>query len=439
MSSRTRKGSPIPTSPGPLFSSPSPAKSSSKKRAASPSKRKSPSARRRVTYEDGGSPGGEEADGSVRDRPSRTGGSRDRPSVDDRSDGDGRLPELSSGESDLFSRLSVSDDPLMQQMAVFLQGQVARNDDLQRRLKAAEDRAKTDKMLRDHEERGVSTFHHDPWQMAHVFEQMILPHITDRACRDHFSNLDWDTADPEETTLAFTMLTKLKKSTKTTIFRDFMRDSNYETLPREPSITDLAYYNREQKAKDKALMQQHKDFSSVLQVLHHTALDCFRTPTDGLSTEQLLAQCQQSSFSLCSMLFEYYGKHIVLPRRDLFEQATKMQVSFSANTGFLTHVKAAAAMETAKQTELFQAYVETSRPTQPKNKFKGKSKGDGRRSGRPLPLQLLPNPAAAQQQPPSASPSAPPASPAARQSTLPPAGRGGRGRGRGRGGKGKGE
>ena len=437
MSSRTRNGSPIPTSPGPLFSSPSPAKSSKKKRAASPTKSKSPSARRRVTYEDGGSPGREEDDGSVRDRPSHTGGSRDRPSVDDRSDGDGRLPELSSEESELFSKLSVADDPLMQQMAVFLQGQVARNDDLQRRLKASEDRAKKDKMLRDHEEKGVSTFHHDPWQMAYVFNNMILPHIADRACRDHFSNLDWDTADPEESTLAFSLLTKLKKSTRAQIFRDHMRDSNYETLPRELSVTDLAYYNREQKAKDKTLVQQHKDFSPVLQVLHHTALDCFRTPTDGLSTEQLLAACQQSSFNLCSMLFEYYGKQIVQPRRDLFEQATKMQVSFSANTGFLTRVEAAAAMETAKQTELFQAYAETSRPTQPKNKFKGKSKGDGRRSGRPLPLQLLPNPAAAQQQPPSASPSAPPASPAARQSTLPPAGRG-RGRG-GRGGKGKGQ
>ena len=44
------------------------------------------------------------------------------------------------------------------------------------------------------------------------------------------------------------------------------------------------------------------------------------------------------------MLFEYYGKHIVQPRRDLFEQATKMQVSFSANTGFLTRVEAAAAL-----------------------------------------------------------------------------------------------
>ena len=289
MSSRTRNGSPIPTSPGPLFSSPSPAKSSKKKRAASPTKSKSPSARRRVTYEDGGSPGGEEADGSVSDRPSRTGSSRVRPSVDDRSDGDGRLPELSSEESELFSKLSVADDPLMQQMAVFLQGQVARNDDLQRRLKASEDRAKKDKMLRDHEEKGVSTFHHDPWQMAYVFNNMILPHIADRACRDHFSNLDWDTTEPEESTLAFSMLTKLKKSTRAQIFRDHMRDSNYETLPRELSVTDLAYYNREQKAKDKTLVQQHKDFSPVLQVLLHTALDCFRTPTDGLSTEQLLA------------------------------------------------------------------------------------------------------------------------------------------------------
>ena len=86
-------------------------------------------------------------------------------------------------------------------------------------------------------------------------------------------------------------------------------------------------------------------------------------------------------------------------------------MSFSANTGFLTRVEAVAAMETTKHTELFQAYAETSRPTLPKNKFKNKGRGDGRRSGRPLPVQLLPNPAAAQQQPPSASPLAPPASP----------------------------
>ena len=85
----------------------------------------------------------------------------------------------------------------------------------------------------------------------------------------------------------------------------------------------------------------------------HTALDCFRTPTDGLTTEQLLEECQRSSEDLCTMLFEYFGKHIVQPRRDLFEKATKMKVSESCDTGFLTHVEASTAMETCKQIELF--------------------------------------------------------------------------------------
>ena len=38
-------------------------------------------------------------------------------------------------------------------------------------------------MVRDHEERGVSTFNHDRYQMDHVFEMMILRHITDRSTR----------------------------------------------------------------------------------------------------------------------------------------------------------------------------------------------------------------------------------------------------------------
>ena len=53
------------------------------------------------------------------------------------------------------------------------------------------------------------------------------------------------------------------------------------------------------------------------------------------------------------MLLEYFGKHIVQPRRDLFEKATKMKVSQSSDTGFLTQVEATAAMETCKQIELF--------------------------------------------------------------------------------------
>ena len=102
-----------------------------------------------------------------------------------------------------------------------------------------------------------------------------------------------------------------------------------------------------------ALVQTHTDFAVVLYVLFHTALDCFRTPTDGLTVEQLLAECRHSSENLCTMLFEYFGKHIVQPRHDLFEKATKMKVSQSSDIGFLTEVEAIAAMETCKQLELF--------------------------------------------------------------------------------------
>ena len=43
-----------------------------------------------------------------------------------------------------------------------------------------------------------------------------------------------------------------------------MRDSDFETLPRQLSARELLYYNREQKEKDKALVQMHTDFVQVL-------------------------------------------------------------------------------------------------------------------------------------------------------------------------------
>ena len=45
-------------------------------------------------------------------------------------------------------------------------------------------------MVCDYKERGVSTFHHDRGQMAHVFTQIILPHIVDRPTRVYYENLD---------------------------------------------------------------------------------------------------------------------------------------------------------------------------------------------------------------------------------------------------------
>ena len=54
-----------------------------------------------------------------------------------------------------------------------------------------------------------------------------------------------------------------------------MRDSDFETLPRQLSGGDLTYYNREQKEKGKALVQMHTDLARVLRVLFRTTLDCF--------------------------------------------------------------------------------------------------------------------------------------------------------------------
>ena len=71
-----------------------------------------------------------------------------------------------------------------------------------------------------------------------------------------------------------------------------MRDLDFETLPRQLSAGDIAYYDREQKEKGKAVVHMHTNFARVLQVLFRTALDCFRTPTDGLTTERLLEECQ---------------------------------------------------------------------------------------------------------------------------------------------------
>ena len=119
-------------------------------------------------------------------------------------------------------------------------------------------------MVRDHKERGVSTFHHDCYQMGHVFEMTILQHITDRSLRVYYENLDWGDAKLEELDRAFSLLAKLPKSSRNKVFHRRMCDSDFETLPRQLSAGDITYYNREQKEKGKALVQMHNDFALVL-------------------------------------------------------------------------------------------------------------------------------------------------------------------------------
>ena len=125
-------------------------------------------------------------------------------------------------------------------------------------------------MVCDYKERGVSTFHHDRGQMAHVFQQIILPHIDDRPSCVYFENLDRNKAEPEELGRAFFQLIKIAKSHKNGIFRRRLRDSDFPTLPRELSSTDKIYYSKPQLEKDKELMQMHTDFGyySMLLSMH---------------------------------------------------------------------------------------------------------------------------------------------------------------------------
>ena len=394
----TRKSSPIPKSPGPLFPS-SPERRSPAKRARSKSKSRSPprrDLRPRVVFADGTEGEGDathpNSDGSVVNNSDHAGGSDVDTASAARSSGGGYASELSS---ELLNSLQHADDPLMQQLGSFLSATVAETATLRRRLAASEEKARINQMVRDYEERGVSTFHHDREQMRHVFRQTILPHIVDRSTRVYYENLDWDQAEPEELGRAFSQLIKIAKSAKNRIFRDYLRDSDFPTLPRELSSTDKLYYSKQQLEKDKELMQMHTDFAPVLQVLFHAALNAFRSP-DGVnvSAESLLEECQQSIEDLSTMLFEYYGKVIAQPRRDLFSKATGLRVSQSSDTGFMTRVEADAAMESAKQTELISMHIERSAPTvkpsfNKKAKGKGAGKGGGKGSNRIL-LRHLP-------------------------------------------------
>ena len=85
-------------------------------------------------------------------------------------------------------------------------------------------------MVRDHEERGVSTFHHNRYHMAHVFESIVPLHINNRATRVYYENLGWGAAEPDELVRAFSLLVNLPKSSRNKVFHRQMRDSDFETL-----------------------------------------------------------------------------------------------------------------------------------------------------------------------------------------------------------------
>ena len=85
--------------------------------------------------------------------------------------------------------------------------------------------------VREYRECCVSTFDHDRWQMAHVFNLIILPHIVDHLTRVYFEKLEWGEAEPEELRHAFSLLIMIAKSHKNSIFCRKLWDFDFPTLP----------------------------------------------------------------------------------------------------------------------------------------------------------------------------------------------------------------
>ena len=78
------------------------------------------------------------------------------------------------------------------------------------------------------------------------------------------------------------------------------------------------------------------------------------------------------------MLFEFFGKTIVQPHRDLFEKATGLSVSHSTSPGFLTKAESESAMATARQHDLIGTHIDAVQS----NNFGGRGRGSGKNGRR---------------------------------------------------------
>ena len=114
-------------------------------------------------------------------------------------------------------------------------------------------------------------------------------------------------------------------------------------------------------------MQLHEDFSPVLQVLYHVLTwQSNSFDADDCTYEQYVDHFDELDYrveDLCSMLLEFYGKHIAQPRRDLFEKATGLPVNpGKPSHGFLTEQEAESAMVVAQQQDLIQQHIAAMAP-----------------------------------------------------------------------------
>ena len=161
----------------------------------------------------------------------------------------------------------------------------------------------------------------------------------------------------------------------------------------------------------------------------------------------------RQGYHLCQILFDFFGKIIVQPRRDLFQKATGLSVSHNTSSGFLTGAESESAMATARQHDLIGAHIDAVRSStsggrgrgRGKNNRRGAQRGAGRGSNQlrhlqpnrpsappsatPAPQQQQQQQQQRQQQQPAGRQAASSATPGRQQSTPPAKGRG-RGRGK---------
>ena len=74
-------------------------------------------------------------------------------------------------------------------MAAFLKVRDAEIAGLQKRLKAAEQRAATQQLIRDFDEKGVSGWHFAKGDTGFMCEYFVLPHFTDPNTRQFYERL----------------------------------------------------------------------------------------------------------------------------------------------------------------------------------------------------------------------------------------------------------
>ena len=119
-----------------------------------------------------------------------------------------------------------------------------------------------------------------------------------------------------------------------------------------------------------------------------------------------------------SDLFECFGKHVLQPRREIFEKATGLSVTHSTSSGFLTRAESETAMVAARQHDVIGTHIDIVQPNNSLGRGRGNCRTNRRGARRGVgcggsPLRhLQPTRSSA---PPSAPPLAPPSTSSAPQ------------------------